>query len=56
VVNEPTGIRVLSTTSVKVIRCGCGDPHSHIPNPCPTPSEIEDLGVVASSETIEEPE
>lgn len=36
----------------KVIRCGCGDPLKHAlkQRPCPTPREIEDLGVIASSE------
>ena len=34
---------------VVVFRCGCGDPHSHIPNPCPTPRAVEDLGVVATN-------
>ena len=30
-----------------VTRCGCGNPTSHIPNPCPTPSSVENLGVVS---------
>lgn len=30
-----------------VTRCGCGDPWSHIPNPCPSPRAVEDKGVVA---------
>ena len=39
----------------KVIRCGCGDPESHLhpPRPCPMPRAVEDLGVIASNRTPE---
>jgi hypothetical protein len=34
--------------SAIVMRCGCGDPKSHLPEPCPTPRAVEDLGVIVS--------
>ncbi len=45
------GFEVLPVTA-KVIRCGCGDPDKHAGQVCPTPREIEDLGVVASPEDV----
>ena len=33
--------------SLLVIRCGCGDPDSHMGAPCPAPRKTTDLGVVS---------
>jgi hypothetical protein len=32
-----------------VIRCACGNPDSHVPNPCPQ-GRLEELGVIAKGD------
>jgi len=44
-----------ATFEATVIRCGCGNPDTHngIAGPagqCPTPSAVQDLGVIAHKE------
>lgn len=36
-----------STISATVVRCGCGDPQSHIGAVCPRPRKTEKLGAIA---------
>ena len=42
----PTNVQESSLEAI-VIRCGCGDPSSHLGTVCPTPRSREDLGVIA---------